>query len=160
TMAQADELQRTCCRDEHVPRDSDYGRQRPHGRSRRLAIRLGGQEGRRGRSRHSETTGHPPTHSAGTLTYRFAGSILAAPAVGASTVLCPSSQRTRSRGGSGASTSSITPVRMDWPTFSASTTMRSPTSAFIVSSFRHVADSPRLSLGSLASDEVRRGGHS
>jgi hypothetical protein len=38
------------------------------------------------------------------------------------------------------------PVRVAWPTFSTTTTMRSPTSAFIVSPFTHFANSPRLSL--------------
>jgi hypothetical protein len=56
----------------------------------------------------------------------FPGVTLAAPADGARMLLCPSSQRTRTRGGSSWSTSSITPARLGCATFLDSTTILSP----------------------------------
>ena len=51
---------------------------------------------------------------------------LAAPADGVRMLLCPSSHRTRTRGGCSWSTSSITPARLGCATFSDSTTILSP----------------------------------
>jgi hypothetical protein len=58
---------------------------------------------------------------------------LAAPADGVRMLVCPSSHRTRTRRGSSWSTSSITPARLGWTTFSDSTTIPSPGEASSVS---------------------------
>src|SRR5206468_9053081 len=55
----------------------------------------------------------------------FPGVTLAAPADGVRMLLCPSSHRTRTRGGSSWSTSSITPARLGCISFSDSTTILS-----------------------------------
>src|SRR6266545_4297293 len=69
---------------------------------------------------------------------------LAAAADGVRMLVCPSSQRTRTRGGSSPSTSSITPVRLGCATFSDSTTILSPTWSAIVFS---PSSSDLLALG-------------
>jgi hypothetical protein len=55
------------------------------------------------------------------------GVIVATPADGARMLVCPSSHRTRTRGGSSWSTSSITPARLGCEALSDSTTILSPT---------------------------------
>src|SRR6266545_2227140 len=60
------------------------------------------------------------------LAWVFPGVTLAAPADGVRMLVCPSSHRTRTRGGSSWSTSSITPARLGCATFSDSTTILSP----------------------------------
>jgi hypothetical protein len=57
----------------------------------------------------------------------FGGVILATPAEGVRMLVCPSSQRTRTRRGSSWSTSSITPARPVCEALSDSTTILSPT---------------------------------
>jgi hypothetical protein len=51
------------CHREHLPRHCDCRRQCVHARGRRVGIRLGSKEGRRGGSGRPETPRHPPTHS-------------------------------------------------------------------------------------------------
>src|SRR6266511_3225831 len=75
----------------------------------------------------------------------FAFSIRATPASGATTLVWPSSQRTRRRGGSAAMTSSTTPLRGGCATRSDSTTIRSPACAFIAPPPR--PDSTRATIG-------------
>src|SRR5205807_9019663 len=61
----------------------------------------------------------------------FDSSIRQTPADGEKTIVWPSSQRTRRRGGSSAITSSTTPLRGGCATRSVSTTIRSPACALI-----------------------------
>jgi 4-aminobutyrate aminotransferase-like enzyme len=67
-----------------------------------------------------------PNRDGYALARAFPRITLAAPADGVRMLVCPSSQRTRTRGGSSWSTSSITPARLGCATFSDSTTILSP----------------------------------
>src|SRR5439155_1619249 len=65
-------------------------------------------------------------HRGHDVAFASAGVMLAAPAEGVSTLVCPSSHRTRTRAGSSQRTSSTTPARPGWAARSDSTTIRSP----------------------------------
>ena len=87
----------------------------------------------RTRSCDAARNGAPPADTIGSyaLVRVFTGVTLAAPADGVRMLLCPSSHRTRTRGGSSWSTSSITPARLGCATLSDSTTILSPAWGFI-----------------------------
>jgi inner membrane transporter RhtA len=73
-----------------------------------------------------DPAGGQDPHRSYDVAFASAGVMLAAPAEGVSTLVCPSSHRTRSRAGSSQRTSSTTPARPGWAARSDSTTIRSP----------------------------------